>query len=102
MRPDTSNYWKDGLFGDTYFGEINKNNRPHGRGLRIYNNGHITIGYFQNGFRSTGNYIDIDSDGEFRVGEFYFKDGLECRRGTLYRVDGSEKEYDDGASDGQV
>ncbi len=64
MRPDTSNYWKDGLFGDTYFGEINKNNRT-GRGIKIWNDGFIYIGYFENGFVGTGHYIHIYSNGNF-------------------------------------
>ncbi len=105
MRPKTSNFWKDGFLHDTYFGEINKNtsfqnNKPHGRGIRILIDGFIYIGYFENGGYGTGNYIQIDSDcGQFRVGVLVMEDERRRSRGTLYRVDGSEEEYDHGASD---
>ncbi len=43
---------------------------------------------------STGNYIYIFSDGEFRVGECYFKEGDKLNRGKRYYTDGTEKKYD--------
>ncbi len=46
-------------------GELNEVNKLHGRGIRIWNFGGITIGYFENDELSTGNYIDIYSDGVF-------------------------------------
>ncbi len=38
---------------------------------------------------STGNYIYILEDGEFRVGECYMKDGKKWSRGTEYYTDGT-------------
>ncbi len=51
------------------------------------------IGCFENGL-STGNYIVIYSDGEFRVGEIYFKDGKKRFRGTFYETNGKEEQFD--------
>ncbi len=59
----------------TYFGEVNENKKAQGRGIFIDNSGRIRIGYFENGSWSTDNYIYIDSDGGFSVGEIYLKDG---------------------------
>jgi hypothetical protein len=42
----------------------------------------------------TGNYIYIDSNGEFQVGEIYLKDGDKWERGTEYNTDGTEEKYD--------
>ncbi len=53
-----------------YYGEVNAGNR-HGRGISIFNNGVIHIGYFENGGCATGNYIYIYPDGKFQVGEYY-------------------------------
>jgi hypothetical protein len=57
------------------FGEVNENNELHGRGIRIWNDGTIHIGYFEDGYDSTDNYIWIDSSGGFAVGYVYYKDG---------------------------
>ena len=51
------------------FGELNENNKLHGRGIYIHDDGEIWIGYYENGGYSTGNYINIFSDGVFLVGE---------------------------------
>ncbi len=77
------------------FGEVNEDNDLHGRGIQIYWNGRIDIGYFKDGELSTGNYISIWSDGLFQVGEIYEKDGEKWRRGTQYDTDGTEIKYDD-------
>ncbi len=55
----------------------------------------IFIGYYKN-YRSptTGNYIYIEGWGEFKVGERYIKDGKMWDRGTSYRADGTETQYD--------
>ncbi len=67
----------------------------HGRGIRIDDDGFILIGYFdEDGIASTGNYIHIYSDGTFRVGERYFKDGERRERGTGYMTDGKKKKYE--------
>lgn len=52
-----------------YFGEIN-GNRLEGKGIKIFNDSRIDIGYFNDGAIS-GNYIRIYLDGLFSVGEFY-------------------------------
>jgi hypothetical protein len=43
---------------------------------------------------STGNYIWIESDGDFRVGERCLKVGEEFDRGTKYMANGKEEKYD--------
>ncbi len=77
-----------------YYGEINADGEEHGRGIGISNDGDIGIGYFKNGEWSTGNYIEIYSDGRFWVGELYLKEGKKRNRGTRYNTDGSEVQYD--------
>ena len=88
MQPNTLRYCdEDG----EQFGEVNEDNRLHGRGIYIDNDGTIDIGYFENG-DETGYYID--SDGTFWVGEIYFKDGERRKRVTWYLTDGNEYKYD--------
>ncbi len=58
------------------------------------NNGTINIGYYEDGFVSTGNFIFIYSDGDLEVGEIYFEDGDRRRRGTIYKTNGTEYKYD--------
>ena len=77
----------------TDFGEFEEN-RLNGRVIEIYNSGRIAIGYFENGWPSTGNYIEVYSSGGFRVGEYYMKDGRRWNRGTWYFTSGKEEEYD--------
>ncbi len=60
----------------TQFGEFNQDNDLHGRGIQIWNDGEIWIGYYEKGGLSTGNYIYIRYDGVFWVGEKYLKDGV--------------------------
>ncbi len=43
---------------------------------------------------STGNYIIIGSDGGFEVGEIYLKVGEIRDRGTYFKKDGSEEQFD--------
>ncbi len=72
------------------FGEVNENNRMNGRGIDIYNDDRISIGYFEDGSKSTGNYIIIYSSGKFDVGEIYNNDGERCDRCTTFETNGSE------------
>ncbi len=58
-----------------YYGEVNKSGDEHGRGIRIWDDGTITIGYHKNGDWGTGKCIEILSNGWFRVGEIYQKEG---------------------------
>ncbi len=91
MQPNPLRYCDKLRIG---FGEVNEDNRLQGRGIEIYTNGLIYIGYWQNGSLSTGNYITISKDGWFKVGEEYFKDGKRRDRGTWYYTDGKEKHYE--------
>ncbi len=77
-----------------YYGEVNESGEEHGRGIKIWNDGDIWIGYFDNGWYYTGNYIDIRSNGTFYVGEMYLKDEEKWERGTQYDTDGTEEQYD--------
>ena len=91
MQPNPLKWYDfDHILG---FGELNENNRLHGRGIEIWIWGAIEIGYYENNSR-TGNGIKIWSDGMFRVGEFYRKDGRRWERGTQYNTDGTEMKYD--------
>jgi hypothetical protein len=76
-----------------YYGEVNADGKAHGRGIFIWNEGLIDIGYFENGLR-TGRYITRLSNGTFSVGEIYEKEGEQWKRGTWYMTDGTEKQYD--------
>ena len=78
------------------FGEVNADSNLHGRGIQIYPSGEIYIGYFNNYHCAPGRYINIWSNGEFRVGEVYFKDGEMRARGTEYKNDGTSDKYDYG------
>ncbi len=71
-------------------GEQKKVDTLHGRVILMHKNGSIFIGYFENGKLSTGKYIEILSNGWFRVGEIYLKEGKRWKRGKLYRKNGSE------------
>ncbi len=79
---------------DRQFGEVNEDNRLHGRGIDIWSSGAICIGYFENDLQSTGNYIVILNYGRFDVGEKYKKEGGRGNRGTQYNTDGTEEKYD--------
>ncbi len=88
---------------EDFFGEVNEKNKLQGRGIAMWNGGiggrrhnnwTFIIGYFENGDWSTGKYIVIHSDGDFRVGEIYEKDGDVSRRGTEYLTAGTEEKYD--------
>ncbi len=54
------------------FGESTQN-VLHGRGIEISPYGNIFIGYWSSDVTAPGNFIDIVSDGEFRVGGKYLK-----------------------------
>ena len=71
------------------FGEHNEHNKLHGKGVYINSSGNITIGYFDDGDDAPGNNIIIKNDGEFYLGETFFKDGRIGLRGTIYCTDGT-------------
>ncbi len=77
-----------------YCGELNSDGKTHGRGIFIYKDGSIWIGYYENGVLSTGNYITIFSEGYFWVGEYYMKEGKKWDRWTQYNTNGYEEKYD--------
>ncbi len=89
MQP-SSKFYKDEGYALS-FGELNENNKLHGRGIEICSNDAICIGYQENDKWITGHYIQIESDGEFYVGEYYWKDGRRRNRSTIYYTDGTEK-----------
>ena len=75
-------------------GEHNSDNRLHGRGIKIFPDGGISIGYRNDGWEVPGNFINILKDGEIRVGECYFKDGERWARFTKYSTNGKTEEFD--------
>jgi hypothetical protein len=81
--------------GDIYIGEMNEDNKPHGRGIVIETNGNINIAYWDNYKAAPGNYIFIGRDGDIRVGEIYLKEGKRWTRGVLYNTDGKNINYDE-------
>ena len=81
-------------YGQKMIGELNSDNKLHGKGIYFYSGGEIGIGYYNNGVGAPGNYLTIYSDGEFKVGECYLKDGEKCVRGTRYLTDGFCKKFD--------
>ncbi len=89
LQTKTGSGWK-------YYGELNADGKEHGRGIIIFNNGYLDIGYYEDGYRSTGNYIIIYSDGVFGVAESYMRDGKRWYRCTQYKTDGTERPYDSG------
>ncbi len=52
----------------TYFGELNRDKKEHGKGILLYIDGSIYLGYFANGHYAAGSYIHILRDGSFDVG----------------------------------
>ena len=80
--------------GAVYVGEMNAENKLHGRGIEISPYGIITIGYSNNGRSAPGNYIDIYPGGDFIVGERFMEDGRMLGRGTKYRTDGTIEKFD--------
>ncbi len=66
----------------------------HGRGIFIWGEARIYIGYWEDGDYSPGPYIRVYSEGKLRVGEIYMKDGVRWKRGTEYNTDGIEWQYD--------
>ncbi len=90
MQPNPLRYIDGYRYG---FGDVNEDNDLHGRGIQIWNGG-IHFGYYENGRDSTGHYIEINSVGWFNVGECYMKDERRWWRGTKYKTDDTEEQYD--------
>ena len=56
--------------GTDCIGEMNSDNKLHGRGIDIDSDGNIYIGYFDNGsWYAPGKNIEIHGNGGFLVGE---------------------------------
>ncbi len=90
MQPNSIDFCDGSGWG---FGEVNEDNKLHGRGIEMWN-GDIRIGYWQNGDLSTGHYIYIRSNGDFLVGDMYYEDGNIGWRGTTFRTNGTEEAYE--------
>jgi hypothetical protein len=86
MQPNPLSWYSN--YSEIEFGEVNEKNRLHGRGIGIWNDGFIGIGYFENGKLSTGKYITIFYTGSFKVGECYMKDRERWFRYTQYKTNG--------------
>ena len=69
--------------------------KPHGKGIYIYTNGSISMRYSQDGVKSAGSYIYIDSNsGKFVVGEYYLDAKRVLKeRGTDYEADGNPRQF---------
>ena len=58
--------------GVIYIGEWSwETRKPHGRGIRIFDDGHVRIGYRNNGKFALGKYIDVWPAGKIAVGKWY-------------------------------
>ena len=90
LRPSGKNY-NDGW----YFGEFNENNERHGRGICIYPDGGISIGYWDDGYGGPGNNLTIMPSGNVEVGERCMKDGYLRARGTCYKKNGDTEKFGD-------
>ncbi len=90
MQPNPLRWYENVLYNPG-FGEVNEDNKLHGRGIHIFQRDCITIGYFERNFRGTGHYIYIVLDGRFWVGECYMREGRRWDRGTYYKKNGKEE-----------
>ena len=91
---DALEYSKSYLSGYHGFGEMNHINNLHGRGIYMFFQGSIRIGYFNNKWSAPGNFIEIYSDGDVDVGQKYQKYGEIFSRGTRYKADGTSVNLD--------
>ena len=63
------------------------------RGINIYSDGRISIGYYLKSSPAPGNYIWINGDGRFKVGKYYGSIETLGYKGTEYKTDGTTQEY---------
>ena len=54
-------------------GELDNNNTLNGNGIEINPQTHILFGYFHRSSLKPGNYICVYNNGDFDVGEAYFR-----------------------------
>lgn len=80
-------YFKD-LEGDDCIGE-SKDNKLHGRGIRIGKDGTFYIQHYENNWFTTGNFIYVRSNESVDVGEWCTDNGEKKRRYTQYKKDGT-------------
>ena len=72
------------------FGEHNENDNLNGSGIQISPNGTIQLGYWINGKRATGNFIEIENNRGLNVGVMYSSgNGVLKRKFTRYKIDGT-------------
>lgn len=82
--------WVKDKDGTIYIRELGAENNPKSRGMRIYSNGNIDVGYWNHRHNAPGNYIYIYKEGIFHVGECYRdKNGDLGYRGIQYKTDGT-------------
>ena len=55
-----------------YVGEVNQQQEPIGKGIRVKENGRIYLANQKKGEISDGNYLEIQPDGTFDVGYKYY------------------------------
>jgi len=80
-----------------YYGQLDSNNKPRGFGIRINKKASITIAKWTEWGMDVGTYITILNDGRIWVCECYLNSKQEKKfRGTLYKIDGTSKVYDEG------
>lgn len=48
-----------------YYGELNSEDKPDGRGVRIWEDGVIYVGYWSDGKEKPGHYLKYNNNGEF-------------------------------------
>ena len=66
------------------------NNNLEGRSLLITRDGQVTIRYSSKGSEAPGRHISIDSDGSFKLGEYYLDVKLnKLNRFFQYYLDGN-------------
>lgn len=83
-------------YGQVCIGEVDEQGRLNGIGMQFKKKDKdIYIGKFKKGSYSTpGKYIIIDYDGEFHLGNSFWKNGAVKSKWTSYCTDGSTEEHD--------
>ena len=78
------------------FGEHSNENKLKGKGIKVWSDGSISIGCWNNEEDASGDYIEIHSWGGFDVAESYLdQQGERKFRGTQFNTDGTTEKYDD-------
>lgn len=93
-------FTQNGSTKGQYFGEVSvQTEKPHGRGIMLYDNGYLHINYWQNGDYADGKYVKINIlTGTFWVDNKFTKTdeaGKKTKhmKGTRYDEDGTSELY---------